>query len=358
MKPLAAALVVAAALTAVGMLDAVPATEQQSSCSRRGFVFPGGGPLEWKPTAKFKHPVRGFAGEPVAVTGRTLVFSGVTSIAGKRRHGLAAIDMRSGRVLPFAPVLPSGHFVVALAASPTTVYAAHGPEGSGLEVDAYRLSTGAPVASFVPPDFRNGHAYSLVYAGGSVIVGGAQDDSRVTLGAYHPVTGAPRWRQELEWRVDEMVTDGSRLYIAIPPGSPGYRPIGAYDVKSGKRVAGWGASLPARKQQLFLHGVDATRVFGTYIHGPVIAKLKDGSRATLPQLPPRSEPRGGTARTIVGRIKIRGILVGAVFSPTGKLIGTACTTNQVIAQVDDTHLIADQRGGSQTSSHIVELAAP
>ena len=357
MKSLVAALVVAAAtLTVASMLEAAP--DAKPSCSVRNITFPGGGPLEWKPTAKFKHRVQGFAGEPVAITGRTLVVSGPTSIAGKRRHGLAAIDMRSGRVLPFAPVLPSGHFVVALAASPTIVYAAHGPEGSGLEVDAFRLSTGAPVASFAPPDFRNGHAYSLAYAGGSVIVGGAQDDSPVTLGAYHPVTGAPRWRQELEWRVDEMVTDGSRLYIAIPPGSPGYRPIGAYDVKSGKRVAGWGASLPARKQQLFLHGVDATRVFGAYIHGPIIAKLKDGSKATLPQLPPRSEPRGGTARTIVGRIKLRGILVGAVFSPTGKLIGTACSSNQVIAQVDDTHLIVDQRGGSQTSSHIVELAAP
>ena len=123
-------------------------------------------------------------------------------------------------------------------------------------------------------------------------------------------------------------------------------------------MAGWGASLPARQQQLFLHGVDATRVFGAYIHGPIVAKLKDGSRATLPQLPPRSEPRGRTARTIVGRIRIRGIFVGAVFSSTGKLIGTTCTTNQVLAQVDDRQLIADQRGGSQTSSNIVELAAP
>ena len=191
-----------------------------------------------------------------------------------------------------------------------------------LEVDAFRSPSGAPLPSFSPPDFRNGSAETIVYAGGSVIIGGSQDDSPITLGAYHPTTGAPRWQQSLPFKVREIVTDGSRLYIAIPPGSPGYRPIGAYDVKNGQRVAGWGASLPARQQQLFLHGVDATRVFGAYIHGPIVAKLKDGSKATLPQLPPRSEPRGGTARTIVGRIRIRGIFVGAVFSSTGKLIGT------------------------------------
>jgi hypothetical protein len=60
----------------------------------------------------------------------------------------------------------------------------------------------------------------------------------------------------------------------------------------------------------------------------------------------------------VGRINIRGIFVGAVFSSTGKLIGTACTTNQVLAQVDDTHLIAVQTNSNQVSSQIVELAAP
>ena len=184
------------------MLGAAPAAEQQSSCSRRGFVFPGGGPLEWKPTRKFKVRVQGFAGEPLAVTGRTLIVSGVRSIAGKRRHGVAAIDMRTGRVLPFDPVIPANHFLLAVAASPTTVYVAHGPDGLGLEVDAFRLPSGAPLASFSPPDFRNGHAESLVYAGGSVIIGGSTgrladharrvspDDRRPALAAEPSLQGA------------------------------------------------------------------------------------------------------------------------------------------------------------------------
>jgi hypothetical protein len=349
--------IAAAALAMVTTLGAAPAPTQ--SCSVRNLVFPGGGPLEWKPTGKFKHRIQGTIGIPVAVSGRTLIVTGVKSIAGKKRHGLAAIDMRTGRILPFDPVLPSSHFTTALAASASTVYVGHGPDsGSATEIDAFRLSTGSPVPSFAPPDFRTGLIESIVYAGGSVVIGGAQDDSPVTLGAYHPVTGAARWRQELPWKVREIVTDGSRLYIAIPPGSPGYRPIGAFDAKSGERVAGWGASLPARQQQLFLYGVDATRVFGSYIHGPIVVKQKDGSAVKLPQLPPRSEPHGGIARTIVGRIKIRGIFVGAVFSPTGKLIGTACTTNTVLAQADDRHLIASQRSTTGFGESLVELAAP
>ena len=52
------------------------------------------------------------------------------------------------------------------------------------------------------------------------------------------------------------------------------------------------------------------------------------------------------------------ILIGAVFDAKGKLIGTVCSHYQVLAQVDDRHLIATQTLSDQRTQRIYQLVRP
>ena len=86
-----------------------------------------------------------------------------------------------------------------------------------------RPSTGAPELrspAFAPPDFRDGQLSAMVFAAGHVVIAGAPPfGPGPTLGAYDATTGAPIWRDELGWTAPSMVTDGSRLFLAVPPES-------------------------------------------------------------------------------------------------------------------------------------------
>jgi hypothetical protein len=116
-------------------------------------------------------------------------------------------------------------------------------------------------------------------------------------------------------------------------------------------------------------GVDTTRVFaftGSHQRAErLVVSQSDGRQASLPRLPSNAiELREGTRRTIYGRIRVqpRGggpkILIGAVFDTAGKLIGTVCSRYQVLAQVDDRHLLAAETLGDQRSARIVQLVRP
>src|SRR5262245_51520336 len=105
---------------------AVSAAPAGAACSVAGRPLPGAGRLEWKPSARAPLRVRGPISLPWARTGNTLIVSGVTSIDGRNRHGLAAIDMRTVRALPFDPVIPANRLFSGLAASPSAVYLAYG----------------------------------------------------------------------------------------------------------------------------------------------------------------------------------------------------------------------------------------
>jgi hypothetical protein len=123
------------ALAATLALVAVAAwaTPAGAACTVAGRPLPGAGRLEWKPSGRAPLRVQGPISLPWARTGNTLIVSGVRSIDGRRRHGLAAIDLRTGRALPFDPVIPANRLFSGLAASPSAVYLAFGTfdEGDG-----------------------------------------------------------------------------------------------------------------------------------------------------------------------------------------------------------------------------------
>jgi hypothetical protein len=352
---------------------AVSAAPARAACSIAGRPMPGAGRLEWKPSSRAPLRVRGPISLPYARTGDTLIVSGVTSINGQQRHGLAAIDMRRLRALPFDPVIPANRLFSGLAASPSAVYLAYGAFDDGntgpKELKAFDLRTGAELPGFATPDFRDGLMGGMAYANGRLFMAGAPPiGAGVNLGAYDPVTGAPIWRDQLDWSVHSLVTDGTRVFLGEDSETPDNRGVAAFDAATGAAIGGWGATLPSRSVRSTVLGLDPSRVFvftGSRSRPELMVVAKsDGRRARLRRLPSNAvELLSGTGRTLLGRIRVqpRGggprILIGAVFDATGKLIGTVCSRYQVLAQVDDRHLVAFETVG-QTGSRIVELVRP
>ena len=378
-----AALVAAAAATAIAVAgtpgsdraDARPAPGHVAASARSCPAgTPGAGRLEWKRSARAPLTTRNGPNLPYLRAGNTLFLSGVTAVGGARRHGLAAMDVRTGRALAFDPVLPARRFIAGLAASPTTVYVAHGALEDGpvgpKEIQAFDRRTGAPLAAFAPPDFRDGELSAMVFAAGHVVIAGAPPfGPGPTLGAYDAATGAPIWRDELGWTAPSMVSDGSRLFLAVPPEIDEHHVAAAFDAASGQPIAGWGSGLAASRYRGSVVGLDPSHVFGGTADSRgrarvLILSRAQGAPASLPRLPSNAvELLSGTGRTILGRIRVpthQGppILIGAVFDATGKLIGTVCSHYQVLAQVDDRHLIATQTLSDQRTQRIYQLVRP
>jgi hypothetical protein len=352
---------------------AVCAAPAGAACSIAGRPMPGAGRLEWKPSARAPLRTRGGISLPWARTGNTLIVSGITSIDGQRRHGLAAIDMRRLRALPFDPDIPANRLYSGLAASPSAVYLGFGTFEDGdtgpKELKAFDLRTGAELAGFAPPDFRDGLLGGMAYANGRLLMAGAPPiGAGVNLGAYDPATGAPIWRDQLDWPVRSLVTDGARVFLGEDSETPDNRGVAAFDAATGAAIGGWGASLPSRRVRSTVLGLDPLRVFvftGTRARAELLVVSKsDGRSVRLARLPSTAvELLSGTGRTILGRIRVqpRGggprILIGAVFDSTGRLIGTVCSRYQVLAQVDDRHLLAYDTVGQQ-ANRIYELVRP
>jgi hypothetical protein len=352
------------------VVNAAPAG---AACSVAGRPMPGAGRLEWKPSSRAPLRTRGPISLPWTRTGNTLIVSGINSINGQRRHGLAAIDMRAVRALPFDPVIPANRLFSGLAASPSAVYLGYGTFDDGntgpKELKAFDLRTGAELPAFNPPDFRDGLLGGMAYANGKLFMAGAPPvGAGVNLGAYDPGTGAPIWRDQLDWSVHSLATDGSRVFVGEDSDTPDNHGVTAFDAATGAAIPGWGASLPARRVRSTVLGLDPSRVFVfTSSRGrpELLAVSKsDGRRDRPPRLPSNAvELLSGTGRTLLGRIRVRPrgggpkILIGAVFDRTGKLIGTVCSRYQVLAQVDDRHLLAYETVGQQ-GNRIVELVRP
>jgi hypothetical protein len=355
------------------LVSASAAAPAGAACSIAGRPMPGAGRLEWRPSGRAALRVRGPISLPYARTGGTLVVSGVTSIDGQRRHGLAAIDMRRLRALPFDPVIPGNRLFSGLAASPSAVFLAYGTFEDGdtgpKELKAFDLRAGAERPGFAPPDFRDGLMGGMAYANGRLFMAGAPPiGAGVNLGAYDPATGAPIWRDQLDWSVHSLVTDGTRVFLGEESETPDNRGVAAFDAATGAAVGGWGATLPSRSVRSTVLGLDPSHVFvftGTQARPELMVVSKsDGRRTRLRRLPSNAvELLSGTGRTLLGRIRVqpRGggprILIGAVFDKTGKLIGTVCSRYQVLALVDDRHLVAFETVG-QTGNRIVELVRP
>lgn len=366
MRALAATL----ALVAVAV-SAAPAAG--ASCSVAGRPMPGAGRLEWKPSGRAPLRVRGPISLPWARTGNTLIVSGISSIDGRLRHGLAAIDMRTVRALPFDPVIPANRLFSGLAASPSAVYLGFGTFDDGntgpKELEAFDLRTSAELPAFNPPDFRDGLLGGMAYANSRLIMAGAPPvGAGVNLGAYDPVTGAPMWRNQLDWSVHSLVTDGSRVFVGEDSETPHNRAVTAFDAATGAAIPGWGATLPARRVRSTVLGLDPARVFvftgSRGRPGLLVVSKSDGRPARLRRLPSNAvELLSGTGRTLLGRIRVRPrgggprILIGAVFDSTGKLIGAVCSRYQVLAQVDDRHLLAYDTVG-QRGNRIYQLVRP
>jgi hypothetical protein len=253
------------------------------------------------------------------------------------------------------------------------VYVAHGALEDGpvgpKQIDAFDRRTGAPIAGFAVPDFLDGALSAMVFAAGHVVIaGGPSFGPGPTLGAYDAVTGAPIWRDELGWTATTMVTDGSRLYLGVRPDAD-QRLAVAFDAATGQPIADWGAGLAKSRNQSKVVGVDPSRVFVATADSrgrpkPVALSRTQGAPSSLPRLPSNTvELLSGTGRTILGRIRVPThsgplINIGAVFDAKGKLIGTVCSFYQVLAQVDDRHLLAYRTLSDQRSQRIYQLVRP
>src|SRR5204863_9794516 len=121
------------------------------------------------------------------------------------------------------------------------------------------------------------------------------------------------------------------------------------DPRDGSLVPGWGATIDKRAYPgafLRVTGADESHVFGVTVHGEhalfsanVVVSADDGRPTTLKDLPAKGGPlSGGVGPTILGALRT-GLFdsVAAVYGPTGKLIGTVCSSRQVVAQRDARH---------------------
>jgi hypothetical protein len=351
---------------------APPAEAAASPCSGGRFT-PGTGRLEWKRSARRILAVRGLPGRPIARTGSTVILSGVTAIGGARRHGFAAIDLRTGRPTPFDPSVPTGQSLTAMTASPTAMYLAYesfdeAPVGPK-QIRAYSLRTGALLPGFDPPDFRDGTLGGMVYVNGRVVMGGAPPvGAGITLGAYDATTGAPVWRAPIDWPVLSLATDGSRVFAEVPPEVGDRHIVTAFDATDGSPVADWGSTLPARDYRTELAGADAARVYsvaGWRVQDvrPFVVSTGDGRPVSLPRLPSNATGlRPGAGGTILGQLRVPThngprIQIDAVFETTGKLIGTVPSPCSVLAQRDARHLLVSHNV-DQSHSQILELVRP
>jgi hypothetical protein len=371
---IAAAAMAVAATPGSDRADARPPSERVAASARSCPAgTPGAGRLAWKRSARTPLTARDGPSLPYLRAGNTVFLSGVTALGGARRHGLAAMDLRTGRPLAFDPVLPARRFIAGLAASATAVFVAHGALEDGpvgpKAIQAFDRRTGAPLAAFAPPDFLDGELSAMVFAAGHVVIAGSPPfGPGPTLGAYDAATGAPIWRDELGWTATSMVSDGSRLYIGVRPEAD-QRLALAFDAATGQPIAGWGATLAKSKYESKVAGVDPSRVFVATADSrgrpkPIALSRAQGAQAPLPRLPSNAVALlSGTGRTILGRIRVPThsgprINIGAVFDTKGNLVGTVCSFYQVLAQVDDRHLLAYQTLSDQRSQRIYQLVRP
>ena len=133
----AAAAMTIAATPGSDRADARPAPERIAASARSCPAgTPGAGRLEWTRSVRAPLTTRDGPSLPYLRAGNTLFLSGVTAIGGARRHGLAAMDVRTGKALAFDPVLPARRFIAEAARVAPSVSVPLLDPGDQLEIPA------------------------------------------------------------------------------------------------------------------------------------------------------------------------------------------------------------------------------
>jgi len=220
----------------------------------------------WNPDANNAVNALAISGSTVYIGG---FFSGPNSINGTlTRNRLAAVDARTGELLPWAPAADGR--VKALAVSGTSVYAAGdfttvgGQKRDSLaRLDA---TTGAVASTF--KHSISGKPYALAAADGRLYLGGAitavNGQTRTRLAAFNLTSGVldATWKPTVDDQVEALATASGRIYAGGKfhkvNSTSGYNRLVALDPASGKIVIGF---KPKATVVTYAIAVDATGVY-------------------------------------------------------------------------------------------------